>query len=339
MGGNALSCASVRLAKENYDRVARHCVARLRALYPNKRIQALGAYRAKADFGDCDILVEGGEEYDPNLAAAALEPVEVARNGPVTSVGVLVHPLPATRDGDVFQVDLIRMEPVAFDFALDYFGHGDAGNLLGRIAHALGVSLRHDGLFYYVRDGDYKFRDILLTRVYSEALVFMGYAPEKLAAGFDTPEDIFGYVASSPFFNRDVFLLENRNAKSRVRDKKRKMYMEFLRWCEARPELPAFEYPSSKASWLPRISEHFPGFQAEYDKALADLAEQRAVKAKFNGEWVSQLTGLQGKELGALMKRIKESFESPEAQRAFVLASSPEVLEARVRQVLVTKPV
>ncbi len=100
---------------------------------------------------------------------------------------------------------------------------------------------------------------------------------------------------------RRIYLLENRNAKSRIRDKKRLAYMGFLKWCEAHPDLPAFSYPNDKSAWLPRIAEHFPHFQAEYDQAVADLAELRAVKAKFNGEWVSKLTGLQGKELGGLM--------------------------------------
>lgn len=34
------------------------------------------------------------------------------------------------------------------------------------------------------------------------------------------------------------------------------------------------------------------------------------------------------------MKAFKESFESPEAQRAFVLVHSPQEIEERVRQVL-----
>lgn len=60
----------------------------------------------------------------------------------------------------------------------------------------------------------------------------------------------------------------------------------------------------------------------------------REVNAKVNGEWGAQLTGLQGKELGALMKRFKESFDSPQALRAFVLAKTPAELELRVRQEL-----
>lgn len=331
MGGNALSCTSVRLTKKNFERMAAECVAKLKALYPSGRIEAIQAYANKMDHGDLDLLVSA-PGYDPFMAAQALSATEVVRNGPVTSIGVLVRPEVPLLDDNVFQVDLVSIDAESYDFALGYFAFNDLGNLVGRTAHSAGLAHKHDGLWYYVRDGDYKFREICLTKDYDEALSFLGYNPVRFRQGFHTLEEIFQYVAGSAFFNRDIFLLENRNAKSRIRDRKRRTYMEFLRFCEERPELPAFVYPENKAAWLPRIAEHFPHFQAEYDRAVADLAEQRAVKAKFNGEWVSQLTGLQGKELGGLMKRFKESFESPQAQRAYVLASTSQELEARVRQ-------
>lgn len=333
MGGNALSRTSVRLTRKNYERVAARVVARLKALYPGNRVCAIESYRAKADFGDLDVLVES-TGYDPYRAAQALGAVEVARNGPVTSVGLVVRPEVPELEGNVFQVDLVRTESQAFEFAMGYFGRADAGNLLGRLYHACGLALRHDGLFYYVRageHGEHKLCEIALTRSFDQALAFMGYDPAVFARGFDTAQDVYRYVASSPFFNPGVFLLENRNAKARVRDRKRVMYMQFLKFCEAYPELPAFAFPEDKKAWLARIVEFFPHFQEEYDKAQADLAEQRAVKAKFNGERVSQLTGLQGKELGRLMKRFKESFETPAAMRAFLLSSAVPVIEARVR--------
>ena len=134
MGGKALSAnVAIRLTKANYERLASECVAKLRAAYPGMRIEVLGNYLDKADFGDCDILIESSDAYDPHQAAGVLE---VVRNGPVTSIGVIVRPEAPFRDGNVFQVDLIRMPPEAFDFALAYFGRGDAGNLLGRIARA-----------------------------------------------------------------------------------------------------------------------------------------------------------------------------------------------------------
>ena len=331
MGGNALSCTSVRLTKKNYERMAAECVAKLKALYPSALVTAIASYRAKADHGDLDLLLSA-EGYDPFAAAEALGAVEVVRNGPVTSIGVLVRPEVDARDGNVFQVDLISIDAPSFDYAQNYFAFNDLGNLVGRTAHSAGLSHKHNGLWYFVRDGDYKFREILLTADYRVALKFLGYDPSRFDEGFETLEDVFWYVAGSQFFNRDIFLLENRNAKSRIRDRKRRTYMEFLKFCEAHPELPAFQYPDNKAEWLPRIAEHFPHFQQEYDRALADLAELRAVKERFNGDWVSKLTGLQGKELGGLMKRFKESFESPEAQRAYVLTTNPATVEARIRQ-------
>lgn len=332
MGGNALSRTSVRMTQSNYQRMAADCVAKLRALYPEARVNDVVAYRSKPDFGDLDVALDA-ESYNPFVAAEALGAVEVVRNGPVTSIGVKVRPDLQELDGNIFQVDLIKLGAPEYEFALSYYGHNDAGNLAGRVAKSLFTSLRHDGLYFYHRVGDYKFREILLTRDYGKALVYLGYDPVRFAEGFDTLEDIFKFIASTPFFTKDIFLLENRNYTARVRDRKRKTYCEFLKWCEVTPGLGTYEFPADKSVWLPRIVEHFPQFEADYAQSLADLAEQQAVKAKFNGEWVSHLTGLQGKELGFLMKRFKESFESVEAQRAFVLGTSITDIEARVRQV------
>jgi hypothetical protein len=182
------------------------------------------------------------------------------------------------------------------------------------------------------------FREILLTREYEAALFFLGYDPERFREGFENLEDIFKFVAGSRYFNRDIFLLENRNAQSRIRDRKRPTYTKFLTWCEDRPNLPGYTYPAEKSTWLAHLAEHFPAFREAYEKAIQDLEQQRAVKAKFNGEFVSRLTGLQGKELGALMKRFKESFESPEAQRAFVLEHSTLDIEVRVRRLHLSSP-
>lgn len=329
MGGNALSYTSVRLTKANYERVAADCLASLKAVFPNARMAAIEAYREKADFGDLDILITS-EGYDPHKAAAALGAVEVVRNGPVTSIGILARPDVPEKEGNVFQVDLIAIDAPSFDYSAGYYSFNDLGNLVGRTAHSAGLSHKHNGLWFFVRDGDYKFREILLTRDYCQALEFLGYDPERFKQGFNTLEDLFWYVSTSKFFNRDIFLLENRNAKSRIRDRKRKTYMSYLKFCEDHPELPAFQYPADKMEWLPHIAKHFPQFQADYDTALNDLADLRKVKAKFNGAWVSELTGLEGKALGELMRHVKESFASTQAQHAFVLSSSEAELKARV---------
>lgn len=192
-------------------------------------------------------------------------------------------------------------------------------------------ALRHNALTFVFRDGDYKFREIVLTRDWGEALTFLGYDAKRYFEGFEDLEEIFHYVSSTEFFSPDIFLLENRNAAARVRDRKRPTYNAFLKWCEDRPNLTTFNFPEDKKAWLPRIAKFFPSFQAEYDQAVDDLARQRELKTRFNGAFVSNLTGLQGKELGGLMKRIKESFETPEAMHEFILSNDKPALAARVK--------
>lgn len=246
--------------------------------------------------------------------------------GPVTSIGVRVRLDEPICEGNVFQVDFITIAPESFNYAKDYFSFNDQGNLVGRLFHAAGLSHRHDGLYYYLRDGDYKFREILLTKDYAQALRFMGYSPDVFKAGFQTLEDMFVFVASSEFFNSDIFLLENRNAQSRIRDRKRPSYTAFLQWCEVTQGLPAYRYPKDKKEWHDRLEEFFPGFLAERAQGERDLAELREVKSKFNGGLVSEWTGLTGKDLGQVMAAWRKKFESTEAMHGFVLAREQDVL-------------
>lgn len=330
MGGNALSYDAVRLAKPEYARMATSCVASLQEAYPGKRIHAIESYRAKETFGDLDILIES-DGFDPFVAAGALHAVEVVRNGPVTSIGVLVQPEKGELLTDnVFQVDLITIASESFDYARQYFSANDQGNLVGRLFHATGLSHRHDGLYYYLRDGSHKFREILLTQDYSQALRFMGYDADTFKAGFETLEDMFVFVASSEFFNSDIFLLENRNAQSRIRDRKRPSYTAFLKWCEVTVGLPDYDYPDIKTEWHDRLESFFPGFLAEYAQGLSDLAKLREVKAKFNGGLVSTWTGLKGKELGAVMAAWRNGFSSTETMHQFVLDTDTEILRLAV---------
>lgn len=337
MGGKALkNTSTTRLSKADFDRVSTVVEAGLRQRFPQAQVAVIPAYFSKTDFGDLDVLVsaegvqaQGGTDELKKLALEVFNATELFKNGNVLSFDYRATPL-QTAPG--FQVDVITMPEESFEFALNYFSFNDLGNLVGRTAHKQGCSFGHDGLWYYFRDGDYKFRELLLTRDFDLALRFLGYDPQRFHAGFEGLTDIFEYVAGSTFFNRSIFLLENRNYQSRVRDRKRKTYTEFLQWCENHPGLPAYTYPEDKAQWLPRLFEWFAPFKEAYAQAERDLQRQRLAKERFNGELVAQWSGLQDKELGGLMKRVRESFGSQEDFYAFVLASSTEELKAYVLQ-------
>lgn len=338
MGGNALKNTTTRrLSKQEFEQVSATVVAQLKQTFPQARVDVIPAYFSKPDFGDLDVLVttegllaNGGRNELRKLAQETFFSTDMYPNGDVLSFDYRAS---ADQTEPGFQVDVISMREESYDYALNYFSFNDLGNLIGRTAHKAGLSHGHDGLWYYLREGTYLFKSILLTRDYDVALKFLGYSPERFHTGFNDLVEIFEYVSTSEFFSAEIFDLENRNAAARVRDKKRKTYSEFLKYVEAHPELPKYPYPEDKKEWLPRIAQHFPHFQGEYDAAMRDLATQRAVKEKYNGEWVSQLTGLQGKELGMLMKNFKESFESQDAMHTFVLEQSQAALEARLNEV------
>jgi hypothetical protein len=335
MGGNALKNTTTRrLDKSDFDRVSAAITTRLKLKFPLARVDVIPAYASKSDFGDLDILVtaeglsaSGGRDALRSLATNEFFSTDMYPNGNVLSFDYRASP---DQSEPGFQVDVISMPEDAYDYALHYSSFNDLGNLIGRTAHKAGLTHGHDGLWYYLREGTYLFRSILLTRDYDIALPFLGYSAERFHQGFQNLTEIFEYVSGSEFFNSKIFDLENRNAAARVRDKKRKTYSEFLKYVEARPDLPKYPYPEDKKEWLPRIAQHFPHFQGEYDEAIRELGIQRAVKSKYNGEYVGTLTGLAGKELGLLMKRFKESFDSLETMNAYVLETEKSALERRI---------
>jgi hypothetical protein len=67
---------------------------------------------------------------------------------------------------------------------------------------------------------------------------------------------------------------------------------------------------------------------------MSRLERRRQAHSRFNGELVGKLTGLQGKELGGLMRSVREFFGSQEALEEFVLSSSQEEVGALVLRVL-----
>ena len=266
------------------------------------RLEPIKAYREKADFGDLDILVS----IKPGQVMELLSNTPLAgqpsiRNGSVVSVGM---PLDG---GGLLQVDLISAPEHEFDFSAGYFAWNDLGNLVGRIAHKMGIKLGHDGLWLPMRDGTNLFDEILLTRDFSEALDFLGFDSARWRAGFDNVEQIYDYVSKGSRFNPDIFNLDNRNHTARVRDKKRPVYTGFLAWMDERPELKRFDWNPDKSAYLPAIFEGFPQSKGDHSESVARLQKAADTKAKFNGEVVSAQTGLSGKDLGSFIAEFKKS--------------------------------
>lgn len=328
MGGNALKNTQTRRlqAAEYHQTIPKIEQEIASVLGSNHRVGGIESYSNKPDFGDADVLVESDKirpDYKDEIARV-FKSNEVYKNGNVTSF-----------DRAGFQVDVIAIANENYDYAKAYFSFNDLGNLVGRVAHKMGLKHSFEGLKIPVRDGDHMFAELTLTRDMDRALSFMGYDPKRFNQGFQDMKEIFEYTASTPYFDPSVYLLENRNATSRIRDAKRKTYNAFLQWLDAPDGLKVteraaqawFEFPKEKSDWLPKIWEEFPEVAEEYAMVHENLARNRLAKKMFNGELVSEQTGLTGRPLGEFIQSIRKQHSSNEVFTSWVVDLGPKGIE------------
>ena len=339
MGGNALSVPTRRINAQEYTQLASQLCERLRTDF-HARAEDVPAYRQKPDFGDVDIVLEhdvqsnmailGQKYYHDNLmewATKHFHARQFHRNNSALSFDARQSP----DDEEGVQVDLILTPKEDIDAALGYYGYNDLGNLVGRIAHKMGLVFGHQGLLYYVQEGDHTFKMLTITKDTSQALITMGYDPARYAQGFDTMDDIFQYTMSSPYFNKDIFLLENRNHTARTRDRKRKTYKAFLDLLDTMDgNAHAFEFPEDKSVWMPKLFEQYPQFKKEYDATMQEWASIKFIKFIFNGHNIGQWSGLTGKELSVFMSDVRSDLDARYGLEIFLRQHGEEGLRQHV---------
>lgn len=349
MGGNAIpkEIKTRRYLADEYHKLIPEVIALTKEVWGVGRVAVIPAYRDKESFGDMDVLLELSDSGLKEFRELICETFGVDF---ITTDGDHKNQLGAhgsvTRDKvysiayKELQLDFILVEPgIAFECAYNYFSWNDLGNLLGRVAHKFGFKFGHDGLRYPFRDGDHMFEEILVSQDWNEILPAFDWDPERFNQGFDTLGEVFDYVTTSKYFNPEIYLLENRNAKSRYRDQKRKTYNEFLDYCQAfKTNLNKYQYPEHKSQLLEPAFEMLrrcgfaEKYMVTYDKYLAYLE----FKAKFNGEIVSWISGRKGQDLGALMVGIRQFYnvnEDPEAFRKLIMNMSEKQLSNMVDEI------
>ena len=299
MGGNALQEGLTRRHnKDEYFQKSLEVLTKLQTFYHVPRARLIASYNTKETFGDADILYSRPDDkplsYD-DVKSLFPDSKEIVRNSSVISF-----------EYKELQVDLIHSPIHEFDYALSYFGMNDVGNLIGKLAHQLGLKHGHRGLYLPIRDGVNIVGEVLLTRDHDVALKFLDLDVGVFNKGFDTLEDIFKFVRKSKYFSPESYKLENLNTIGRMRDKKRVTYRAFLEYNEANPVANPYVKVENKLVHLKHIFDYF-GDEAldDYTKVTQELAAIRYIKTRFNGDIVSKLTGYTGKGLGQFMQHLK----------------------------------
>ncbi len=283
-------------------------------------IQPIVAYHSKDSFGDMDLIVNS-EKLSIDWIAQLVKEFALAhgdwsKNGNVLSFAY-----------KNLQIDLIVTPPEHFQTSLDYFAWNDAGNLQGRIAHKLGTKYGHRGLELIIKNDDQVLGEILLTRDTKKIHELLNLNHEKWLNGFNTLEEMYQWISDSRYFNKDIYLLDNRNHYSRTRDNKRKTYSDFLIWCKDRefennyPHADITEksgYNIREPFYSELIVPMFPHVVEEYEAIMHNFYSNNLFKEKFNGKIINELTGLSGKELGHFISYAKEQIEISDAKSVFI---------------------
>lgn len=151
------------------------------------------------------------------------------------------------------------------------------------------------------------FDSILVTLDHDRTLEFLGLDPVVFNKGFDTIQDIFKFVSSSPVYSPEWYKLENISSIGRIRDKKRDSYRQFLEFGEQQTGT----YPTKvvdKTVFFRKIFDFFPGVEEKFIRSMEHQAFKKLVAEKFNGDIVKELTGLHDKELGMFMQLLRKDY-------------------------------
>lgn len=298
MGGNAIENTR-RLQAEEYKALEKELVEKLGTIYPE--LHPLPYYRSKPDFGDMDIVVPKPklERKDFEVFLNTLGSRQAVYNSDNISF-----------EYKDFQIDLIFVEPEQVQSAIFYYAYNDLNNLVGRIAHKFGLKFGWDGLNYQIRtESGHRAESILLSRDPAAIYHYLGYDYSRWQQGFDSLEEIFSFVVSSPYFSAEIYDDENLNHINRTRNRKRKTYSAFLEWLTTQDNLPAYAFEKDKSIYLIRTHNAFDS--ADFLGQLRDYArrvrEYDQRYAKFNGKLVQAWTQLEGKALGQIMQSFKNS--------------------------------
>lgn len=342
MGGHALKKVTlVRLPKEIYQKVESCVVDKYLQLELNVFVTRY--LDSKLDFGDLDLIVETPPGFDIKASIQKLfEPVEIVANGNVFSFSYLVDKgLEDVDSSDprYFQIDIISVPPEDFVNSKFYFSYGDMGAIIGAITKHWGFSFGGNGLTYDVcaSEGDHttSLSKIVVTKDPYEVCEITGLDPgiltEWLGARQDSPSglpggqskltetDLFDWVTGSRLFYPEFWSSRSKkwNYENRSRLKDRPMYQRFI--YQYLPKKFGWEVDLRGVSVEDRIDMVPPEVRREFthdvltrynkmdlvNKVLEDKRLSLLAKSRFNGKIVSEVLGIEKKELQAKMIELK----------------------------------
>ncbi|TFK91124.1 hypothetical protein K466DRAFT_583112 [Polyporus arcularius HHB13444] len=314
----------------------------------------------KADYGDLDFVVseprEGLslDEVKDALRATCSIPMEGNRTSnyaiPATAFEEVACVCATTGGGDeaseltlgegkvFFQVDVNVCEDRAqWERTVFYSSYGDLGFFLGLLAQTAGLSFNIFGLKLAEPIETAPPQTYYLSTSMRDILAFFGLSMHRWEQGFASQEDIFQWIATSPFVLPIVARYRSSayQAPSKKRVDSRPMRIDFMRYLQN----PTFKPPVTETSSVFGSSENcegkldaalkFFGKDEEHAALLYVGRAQRHAREILRGKTVQEWTGVEGMPVRIIMDEVKDRLSN----------SAPPSCEAAVNHIKSEVPV
>jgi len=299
MGGKLLAKFGLpekRISKEEYEYISGEIVSKILACgYDNAECPKV--FKSKKDFGDIDVLVNVGCGHKPLLDFVKRE----------------LYPNPH-KNGNVIsfpyndaQIDLISIGAANYEVAKAFFSY-ESGMAVGVVGNTLGLKFGWDGLHLKyplnLISPELPAHDFFLVTLEKDPVQIydiLGFDYARLQEGFATKQDLFKWIEDSRYFDPKIFNLDELNHQNRIRNKKRPTYNELVAWVHDKEGKPR----PSKSDMREYVIQKYPHVQNEIERKSEQIRENKERAAKFNGNLVRELTGLEGAALGKFIKNFK----------------------------------
>lgn len=152
--------------------------------------------------------------------------------------------------------------------------------------------------------------EILLTKELDKALEYLGYdnpGSLKNPTRFQTDQDCFNYIISSPYFCKELFNPETFKKNNKVRFTKRKGFKDFVEFVQQLPD-PSIQFVIDKYQSRKTALELF-GKTDEYMEFCEkhEITKLHTAKKKIVVEMLRREFKLAGKELGSILTQLKNN--------------------------------
>jgi len=303
MGGQLFGLG--RLDAAEYKLVEQQLIEYLTRLCGEGNFLIPRYYRAKPNFGDVDVLISKSKvpSWTPELINQIINDLQISQHKRDKHILSLAYQ-------NKIQVDFSIIPESELRSNWQFLCYNDLGNLLGKMYRRFNLKYGEKGIFYVYRRSESAYRkDVLLTTDMEKILGFLELSFAEWDAGFETLDEMFGWVVNCKYFTVAPF--KNLAASTSKRAKVRTTVQKFLEYIERHQIDKCYPY-AEKNEYLPKIIEYFA-----QDIDLATLIEnerqlelrENVIREKFNGNMVMEIfPELQGPSLGLFMKEFRSTF-------------------------------